>query len=454
MERARFSGLLDADHTPESFVRNALAEMEVFHRELALLALADWARADVVSDVLFPAVASLQRPSWGCWNGLLQALRGARKQALAAGAPEDRRRVEAAHALRDVLALQARRTGVGRADALGPLAELCGMQVRSRSPLSHLLALAIRLRNRVVHDAPTEPEWWSTTAAALRPLVGILAETAPLPCEAGDLPAPWFEEEGGERLLLGYRALRRDDRPAARRQLTLGVEVGDFLRLNRQALAAMDGRLSPEPADDPIETRYRSALGYASGLAAIDAGRPDEGAALLMNSLSEVGGAASTSTRFQACTALARAGRYADAAAQCHRAADEGFGTNQAFAILLAALLPAPAPPQVDEALLQAARAEVGRSPSRWPAPLLRGVLLEPEGDDEVLEAAARGSKRKGQLCEAHFYLGLRALVARRPAVARHHLEQTVAAGMPAYLETGMARALLDDASRWHGVGP
>jgi hypothetical protein len=78
----RYRAVVDRGLAPEPFVRAALGALEAGFREFALLALDDWARLDIVSAELFAAVASLQRPSWGMWNGLLSALRNARKATL------------------------------------------------------------------------------------------------------------------------------------------------------------------------------------------------------------------------------------------------------------------------------------------------------------------------------------------------------------------------------------
>jgi hypothetical protein len=66
----------------EPFVRRSLAYLESDFRAAALVALSDWERTEIVSGELFRAVAGLQRPSWGTWNGLLAALRSARREAL------------------------------------------------------------------------------------------------------------------------------------------------------------------------------------------------------------------------------------------------------------------------------------------------------------------------------------------------------------------------------------
>ena len=67
---AKFDAMLDPAIAPETFVRQSLQMLETDVRRLALVALADWQRTEIVSLHLFLAVAALQRPSWGHWNGL------------------------------------------------------------------------------------------------------------------------------------------------------------------------------------------------------------------------------------------------------------------------------------------------------------------------------------------------------------------------------------------------
>ncbi|MDA1017631.1 MAG: hypothetical protein O3A00_24630, partial [Planctomycetota bacterium] len=70
--------LLDEEISSEQFVRRALQQFEADFRMTALLALADWSRLELVSQELFESIASLQRPSWGTWNGLIAGLKKAR----------------------------------------------------------------------------------------------------------------------------------------------------------------------------------------------------------------------------------------------------------------------------------------------------------------------------------------------------------------------------------------
>ena len=80
---------------PEAAVRDALRRWEFEFRCDALTALAGWDAAGVAparwsegAPELFFALAAVQRPSWGHWNGLLTALRKARNLLLNTPGPD------------------------------------------------------------------------------------------------------------------------------------------------------------------------------------------------------------------------------------------------------------------------------------------------------------------------------------------------------------------------------
>ncbi len=192
--------LADADASPEAFVRHGLARLEADFREMALLALADWERLEIVAPALFPAVTGLQRPSWGSWNGLLAALKKARRAVLREGSAAQRGAVEGASTLGAILARLEEKPDPELVASLGPIDELTRSALGKRSRVSHLLALPITLRNRVAHDAPTEEAWWRDAADALRPLIAWHADARPCAfVERGTAyPEPWFLEDGDE----------------------------------------------------------------------------------------------------------------------------------------------------------------------------------------------------------------------------------------------------------------
>jgi len=169
---------------PEQFVREKLTRLEERFRQAALLALAEWDVLRIPAPEMFGAVASLQRPSWGTWNGLLDTLRRARRTVLREGSGEDRGRIEGAAGLNALFLALDRPAQLD----LTALAGLAAMQLPRKPKLGDLARLPIGLRNRIAHDLPTDPAWWEAAAAALEPLPDDL------PPSSGGLAEPWFKE--------------------------------------------------------------------------------------------------------------------------------------------------------------------------------------------------------------------------------------------------------------------
>ena len=211
MSTNRYEGLLSENLTSEQLVRQALQLLESDFRELALLALADWSRLEMVSQDLFQAVASLQRPSWGMWNGLLTALKNARNNLLRTAGDKDRERIEQATFLRCVLQQFEIRLDSELVQSLKPLGELTRSSVPKKARLGFLMTMPIGLRNRVAHDAPTATEWWDEAAAALKPLIEFHAHLSLLSLLLDDdhqYPSPWFVVEGDQ--VWAFNGLARD----------------------------------------------------------------------------------------------------------------------------------------------------------------------------------------------------------------------------------------------------
>jgi WD40 repeat protein/serine/threonine protein kinase len=193
-----FKALLEVPPEPEPFVRRGLVLLEGWLRTLALAALADWERTGVASNELFAAITGLQRPSWGSWNGLLLALRAARRGALREG--RDREKVEGALFLARALEVLDEPLPAETARSLRPLADLARSSLPGKPRIAAALALPIALRNRIAHDGPGEAAWWATARAALEPVLALhAAEPLASLVSSAPFPAPWFLVEGEER---------------------------------------------------------------------------------------------------------------------------------------------------------------------------------------------------------------------------------------------------------------
>ena len=99
----RYQLLLNSELADEPFVNRALTLMEAELRRSALLALSDWSQTEQVAPELFESITGLQRPSWGSWNGLLHAIKKARRNAVRAGVPEVHQKINGAATLARIL---------------------------------------------------------------------------------------------------------------------------------------------------------------------------------------------------------------------------------------------------------------------------------------------------------------------------------------------------------------
>ncbi len=196
--------------TGRELVASVLAILERDFRELALLVLADWQRSGLTARELVPSVGGLQRPSWGAWNGLLQAFGRVRKRVRREGTPEERAAFREDGLTGAALTLLGERVDRAVVSELRPLAELVGVSLGKRLTLGRALALPITVRNHLAHGAPEDPDWWTRAEAGLRALAiwyDAARPGADLVAAAAH-PEPWFIEEDGERW--AFNGLARD----------------------------------------------------------------------------------------------------------------------------------------------------------------------------------------------------------------------------------------------------
>ncbi|MSP25385.1 MAG: hypothetical protein EXR75_09520 [Myxococcales bacterium] len=90
-------------------------------------------------------------------------------------------------------------------------------------------------------------------------------------------------------------------------------------------------------------------------------------------------------------------------------------------------------------------RASAAKDPLAWPRPVF-GMLLGQLRDAEFLRRARHADRKLElqQLCEAHYYLGARHLLAGQTKEATEHFESTLATGVTNFVEYGAATAELE----------
>jgi WD40 repeat protein len=167
-----------------------LERLEEKHRILALRVIATWERRGSPSAELVPAIGALLRPSWSSWHALVLAIREARRSAIRSRGERD-----GGAALAHVIAALEETLPIEELDRLRPLSELVLYALPRECRVLDVLGLPILLRNRIAHDAPREPAWWSRALEALEPIVALF-ESIWSAIEALDAGPPWFTAEG------------------------------------------------------------------------------------------------------------------------------------------------------------------------------------------------------------------------------------------------------------------
>lgn len=158
----------------EEFVRRALRALERDFRRLALTLLIDWEQTGLTARELFPSLASLTRPSWGTWNGLLDGLRAAVRSVARNGDADALDRLAGASQVQQFIRLWDQPISTRASQACDVLGDLLGQTVR-RARFSTALTLPISLRNAIEHgrapEPSSQPPWWRSAAESIRQLV-------------------------------------------------------------------------------------------------------------------------------------------------------------------------------------------------------------------------------------------------------------------------------------------
>ncbi|MBL8818321.1 MAG: protein kinase [Planctomyces sp.] len=236
-DKSEFSPEQSAEvrRTSEEYVREVLRRREFEFRWIAISALAGMKSLGISATVwipkipqLFSAIASLQRPSWGHWNGLLSGLRRFnevyRKEDAAAADEATRADYRLFESLRPSESLRS---------ALEELSKAAGTKLPQRLKRRDACLVLIGLRNCIAHDVPADPDWWNRVASAL-----VIFEREFLSFTPDRLPSPWMFSDGEE--LWSFTGVGDDFSPkyaSLRGQVrVLPERAGEFIEEFRQLL--------------------------------------------------------------------------------------------------------------------------------------------------------------------------------------------------------------------------
>ena len=210
----RYAQILEEERDPERLIRRFLAVLEADLRETALLGLSAWDQAGLPKELwrpawptLLKAIAGLQKPAFGHWNGLLYSLRDALRLAQPAlGSPSDS---DTLWMLEAILAWLREPTEPLVGQALRGMSQPLGYSLPSELSRWHAISLTVCLRNRIAHEHPVDA-WWAAMVPGVVRLASSLAALPPC-LESGRLiyPSPWFLQREG--VLYAFGGIHGDD---------------------------------------------------------------------------------------------------------------------------------------------------------------------------------------------------------------------------------------------------
>ncbi len=187
----------------QEFVKEALGVLEGNFRKMSLSLMGELINTEIQLKSLFSEVAALQRPSWGCWNGLLLGLLKARRNILNTGTLVERESVNKCEGLSGISGDMEEPVLIKdehimeileRAGYLGS-SQKRGTSLKARE----LFSIPIYLRNRMAHDNIQDEKWWEDAAYVLAFILEWYAASSFLEYNSGiQAIEPWMLEEAGE----------------------------------------------------------------------------------------------------------------------------------------------------------------------------------------------------------------------------------------------------------------
>lgn len=149
----------------EQFVQAVLNYLEIEFRKLCLSLLHEATESNINLKSMYTEIVGLQRPSWGCWNGLLLGMLKLRRTILNTGSIQQREIVNKSKELAWISI---------RIEILEDICDqlfgekwsnISGQPIEKNNKSSLkarvLLSIPIQIRNRAAHDNVQDKNWWS-----------------------------------------------------------------------------------------------------------------------------------------------------------------------------------------------------------------------------------------------------------------------------------------------------
>ncbi|HEX2945899.1 MAG TPA: DUF5050 domain-containing protein [Clostridia bacterium] len=187
----------------QEFVKEALVILESDFRKMVLSMLGELVSSNIHLKSIYPEIAALQRPSWGCWNGLLLSLLRARRNVMNSGTLAERESIGKCPGLSAAAGEMEQSVEIDDDKFFGIL-EKSGYMSASQKRASNLKArelfsIPIFFRNRIAHDNIQDDKWWEDAAHILSYILQWYA-ASPFDRYNSTVTAnePWLQEEFGE----------------------------------------------------------------------------------------------------------------------------------------------------------------------------------------------------------------------------------------------------------------
>lgn len=182
----------------EIFVKEALNYLEMEFRKICLSLLTEITSANIILKSMYPEIAGLLRPSWGCWNGFLQGILKVRRNILNTGTIQQRDTVNKSIGLAWAAMRMEESEEIKDFSFREKWGNIGGYKKNSLKT-RELLTIPIMIRNRVAHDNLQDINWWADVRYILSYILKWYLKSGIEERYLNILPGePWLTQSDGE----------------------------------------------------------------------------------------------------------------------------------------------------------------------------------------------------------------------------------------------------------------
>ena len=165
MERVEIHKLLkeNLNLQDEVIVKELLNYLEMEFRKICLNLISEITESGITLKSMYSEIASLQRPSWGCWNGFLLGALKERRRILNTGSQEQREIINKAKEMTWASIYMEQDEEIEDEKFKEKWQSIVGQTFNNKkksAKVKELLSIPIQIRNRVAHDNVQDKNWW------------------------------------------------------------------------------------------------------------------------------------------------------------------------------------------------------------------------------------------------------------------------------------------------------